>query len=90
MRTMEIPRFPRKISFADLENLYRTRLQQKPDVHSSVAIPLLGYMAWPNDAGARRNGTKILESWLDGKNQNPDFKLIHQHWARVADIYITR
>jgi hypothetical protein len=86
MRTMEIPRFPQKISFADLENLYKTRLQQKPSVHSSVAIPLLGYMAWPNDDVARQNGTEILKGWMDGEDQSPDFKLIHQHWGHVADI----
>jgi hypothetical protein len=86
MRTMEIPCFTQKISFVDLENLYKTRLRQKLDVHSSAAIPLLGYMAWPNDAIARQNGFKILKSWLNGENQTPDFKLIHQHWAHVADI----
>ena len=86
MRTMEIARFPQNISFVDLENLYRTRLRQKPDVRSPAAIPLLGYMAWPNDAIARQNGTEILKSWMDGDNQSPDFKLIHQHWSHVADI----
>jgi hypothetical protein len=86
MRTMEVPRFPKKISFVDLENLYRTRLQQKADVHSSVAIPLLGYMAWPNDTVARQNNTEILKSWMDGEDRSPDFKLIHLHWGHVADI----
>jgi hypothetical protein len=86
MRTMEIPCFPQKISFVDLENLYRTRLQQKPDVHSSIAIPLLGYMAWPNDAVARQTGTEILKNWMNGGDQRPDFKRIHQHWGHVADI----
>jgi len=86
MRTMEIPRCLQKISFVDLENLYRTRLQQKPSVHSSVAIPLLGYMAWPNDEVARQNGTEILKSWIDGEDRSPNLKLIHQHWGQVADI----
>jgi hypothetical protein len=86
MRTMEIARVPQNISFVDLENLYRTRLQQKPDVHSSIAIPLLGYMAWPNDAVARQNGTEILKNWMNGGDQRPDFKRIHQHWANVAVI----
>lgn len=86
MRTMEIPRFPQTISFVDLENLYRTRLQQKPDVHSSAAIPLLGYMTWPNDAIARQNGMNTLKGWLGGEDKNLDFKLIHRHWSHVADI----
>jgi hypothetical protein len=86
MRTMEIPCLPQKISFVDLENLYRTRLQQKPDVGSSAAIPLLGYMAWPGDPVARQNGMNILRSWLNGEDRNPDFKLIQQHWSHVADI----
>jgi hypothetical protein len=86
MRTMEIPRFPQKISFVDLENLYRTRLQQKPEVHSSAAVPLLSYMAWPNDAVARQNAVTILANWLNGANESPDFRLTHQHWGHVADI----
>lgn len=86
MRTMEIPCFPQKICFVDLENLYRTRLQQKPDVHSSIAVPLLGYTAWPNNAVARQNGTEILKNWMNGGDQRPDFKQIHQHWANVAVI----
>lgn len=86
MRTMEIPRFPGKIIFDNLEELYRTRLQQKPDVHSLTAIPLLGYMAWPNDAVAREVGMEMLKGWMDGKDLSPGFKLIHQHWAHVADI----
>jgi hypothetical protein len=86
MRTMEIPRFPQKIPFVDLEILYRTRLQQKPDVRSSVTIPLLGYMAWPNDVVARQNGTEILKNWMDGGDQSPDFKRSHEHWGHVADI----
>jgi hypothetical protein len=64
---MDIPCFARKVEINDLENLYRTRLQQKPGVHASTAIPLLGYMGWPNDSAARENAKINLRAWLSGE-----------------------
>jgi len=53
MRTMEIPCFAEKLEITDLEHFYKTRLQQKLALHAAIAIPLLGYMGWPNDSAAR-------------------------------------
>ena len=52
------------------------------------ALPLVAYMAWPNDPAMR-------ERWLEAHQRNDQstineltqkLKIIQQHWARVADI----
>ena len=86
MRVMEIPSFQEARSFSDLANLYRARIIQRPDLHASMALPLLGYMAWPNDPAARGDGVKLLTRWIKGHDVRIDFKLIHQNWACVADV----
>lgn len=52
------------------------------------AVPLLGYMVWPNDP-------TMFERWLEAhRRDDPSaiseltqkLTLIEQHWARVADI----
>jgi hypothetical protein len=89
MRTMEIRCFPRKVEINDLEDLYRTRLQQKPELRAAIAVPLLGYMGWPNDPVAREQAMKMLRAWLDGEEPKEFLKqipLLHKNWGRVADI----
>jgi hypothetical protein len=49
MRVMEIPGFPRKIDIPDLQNFIRTRLSQTIAMWPEQAIPLLGYMCYPNE-----------------------------------------
>lgn len=83
---MEISPFAQRASFVDFENLYKTRLKLKVDAWSSVSVPLLGYMAWPNDPDRREAGLDVLRSWMDGEDKGPDFKLVHKHWSHVADI----
>jgi hypothetical protein len=56
MRVMEIPGFPRKIEILDLDNLFRARLSQTVVMWPQQAIPLLGYMCYPNDPVARDAG----------------------------------
>ena len=88
MRIMEIPCFPRKAEINDLEHLYKTRLGQKPQHQAAVAVPLLGYMGWPNDPAAREHAMKMLGAWLDGEEPREFLKqipLMHRNWARVAD-----
>jgi hypothetical protein len=91
MRTMEIPRFAQKIEITDLEHLYKTRLRQKLEIHAAIAIPLLGYMGWPNDSAAREDAMHMLRAWLDGE-QPREFlqriQLMHQQWGRVADAVL--
>jgi hypothetical protein len=92
MRKMEIPPFRSKVEISDvsaLEYLYKTRLSQKADIRATQAIPLLGYMGWPNDTLARENAMQTLKGWLEGQENShvPDnMILIHRHWAGVADI----
>ncbi len=89
MRTMELPYLPRKVEIDDLENLYKTRLKQKPERRAEIAIPLLGYMAWPNDAATREQAMEALRAWLEGGEPREFLKqipLLHRNWGKVADI----
>ncbi len=91
MRTMEIPCFANKTEITDLEHLYKTRLQQKLALHAATAIPLLGYMGWPNDGAAREDAMQMLRAWLDGEEPTEFLQripLMHQHWGRVADTVL--
>jgi hypothetical protein len=91
MRTMEIPCFAEKLEITDLEHLYKTRLQQKLALHAAIAIPLLGYMGWPNDSAAREDATQMLCAWLDGREPRQFLQripLMHQHWGRMADTVL--
>lgn len=91
MRTMEIPCFAQKIEITDLENLYKTRLQQKLELHAAIATPLLGYMGWPNDSTARENAMQMLRAWLGGEQPREFLRripLMHQQWGRVADTLL--
>lgn len=83
---MEIPAFAQRATFADLEHLYKTRLNLKQDAFRNVSVPLLGYMAWPDEPDQRKAGLDMLESWLNGEDKSPEFKLVHKHWGHVADI----
>ena len=55
MRIMEIPGFRDHIEFSDLDNLYKFRLSQDVVLWPEQAIPLLGYMCWPNDPSGAIN-----------------------------------
>jgi hypothetical protein len=89
MRTMQIRPFPGpRIQIADLETLIKRRLIDDLVIWPNRAVPLVGYMAWPNDAVARNR-------WLEAHRCNDKsaiskfarkLKIIQQHWARVADI----
>jgi len=86
MRTMEIPGFPDKRRFSDLEGVFRTRLTHRRDAYASFAIPLLGYMAWPNDELLRQDGMKMFGRWLQREPEPIAFRSICEPWAHVADI----
>jgi hypothetical protein len=89
MPTMQICPFPgAQIQIAELEALIKGRLIGDVGLWPDQAVPLLGYMAWPNDAASR-------DRWLDAHRRNDQpvinefvrkLKLIQQHWARAADI----
>jgi hypothetical protein len=89
MRTMQIRPFPGpKMQIADLGLLIKARLIRDLVFWPDQAVPLVGYMAWPNDP-------IIRERWLEAHRRNDDsiisdlargLTLVQQHWARVADI----
>jgi hypothetical protein len=91
MRLMEIPRFPRKIKVRDLDNFLRTRLRQTVVMWPEQALPLLGYMCYPNDPEARAALRRTLWSWQEASEDDPPSvpkKLgrIQHNWLRVADV----
>jgi hypothetical protein len=49
MRFMDIPRFELKIEIADFDFFVRSRLSQSTVLKPEQALPLVGYMGWPND-----------------------------------------
>ena len=74
-----------------MEPFYKTRLQQKLALHAAIAIPLLGYMGWPNDSAAREDAMQMLRAWLDGGEPRQFLQripLMHQQWGRVADTVL--
>jgi hypothetical protein len=89
MRTMQIRPFPgTQMQIGDLGLLIKGRLLRDLVVWPDQAVPLVGYMAWPNDP-------IIRERWLEAHRRNDDstisdlargLTIIQQHWARVADI----
>ena len=94
MRVMEIPGFPRKIEILDLNNLFRTRLSQTVVMWPEQAIPLLGYMCYPNDQAARDALLHTLRSWPQASEAVPptvpqSLGRIQNDWLRVADIFHT-
>jgi hypothetical protein len=53
VRLISIPRFKRQIEILDFDFFVRTRLNQAIVIWPEQAVPLAGYMAWPNDPEAR-------------------------------------
>jgi hypothetical protein len=91
MRVMEIPGFPRKIEIPDLHNFIRTRLSQTVVMWPEQAIPLLGYMCYPNDAEAREDLALTLRRWPEASEDAPPtiprkLEWIQKDWLRVADV----
>jgi hypothetical protein len=94
MRVMEIPPFPRKIQIPDLENVIRIRLSNAEMVSPQHAIPLVGYMCWPNDEVARADLEGTLWGWLDApQGVRPAIPArlgrLQVNWARVTDVFHT-
>jgi hypothetical protein len=91
MRVMEIPRFPHEIEILDLDNLFRARLSPPVVMWPGQAIPLLGYMCYPNDQAARGALVRTLRSWPEASDAAPPaipdrLGRIQNDWLRVADI----
>jgi hypothetical protein len=89
---MDLPPFAGRIEIRDLEYLLSTRLSQTVVMWPGQAVPLLGYMCHPNDAGARKTLIEILRSWPDRSGSEgppvPDrLGRIQADWLKVADIF---
>ena len=88
MRIMEIPGFQRHIKISDLDYLYQYRLNQDVVLFADQAIPLLGYMCWPNDPKRRDQLMRTVRSWPEGSGQIPNrLRGIQHKWLRVADLF---
>jgi hypothetical protein len=92
MRAMEISPFPRKIEILDLNELFKARLNQTVVMWPEQAIPLLGYMCYPNDPAACEVLRRTLRSWAKESNATPAavpkrLGRIQSDWLRVADIF---
>ena len=88
MRVLEIPPFAEKFENPDLENLLRARLGQMIVLWPDQAIPLVGYMGWPNHVAARDEALRILRNWLEGSENVPrGLGRIQYEWSRVADVF---
>src|SRR5215475_10055164 len=89
MRTMQIRPFRgQKIQIADPGFLIKDRLIRELVLWPDQALPLVGYMAWPDDPIMRERWVEAHQS----KDQSAindlleGLKIIQQHWARVADM----
>jgi hypothetical protein len=90
MRVMNIPSFRKKFENPDLENLFEARLSEPTPLFPEQAIPLVCYMAWPNDPAARDEALPILWSSAEGSETLPPrLGRIQHEWLRVADIFHT-
>jgi hypothetical protein len=88
MRFMSIPPFARKIEIPDFDFFVRSRLNQETVIWPEQAIPLVGYMGWPNDPEGRAASLAIMRGWLEGSRAVPPrLRQIQTDWARVADIF---
>lgn len=88
MRLMNIPPFGRKIEIGDFDLFVRTRLGQAIVLWPEQAIPLVGYMAWPNDPDARDASVQAVREWFAGSQVVPaGLRRIQTDWARVADVF---
>jgi len=86
---MMIRPFPgAKALITDLGPLIKSRPMHDLVLWPDQAVPLLGYMAWPNDPA-------MFERWLEAHRRDDEsaiseltqgLTLVEQHWARVADI----
>jgi hypothetical protein len=88
---MEIPPFPRKIEIRNINHFLIIRLSQTTVMWPNQAIPLLGYMCYPNNAEERYALTRTLRSWATQAESGcvvvpRKLRRIQHEWLRVADI----
>ena len=89
MRTTQIHPFPGpRVQITDVGSLIKVRLIDDLVVWPNQALPLVGYMAWPNDPAAHNRW--LVAHRCDDQSGVSELarklKTVQQHWARVADI----
>ncbi|MGE4004152.1 MAG: hypothetical protein AB7I48_28550 [Planctomycetaceae bacterium] len=92
MRLMQIPPFRRKVKITNLRYFLKTRLRQNRIMKPEQAIPLVGYMCYPNDRAKRKALQTELQIRLHETNAMPDgfprrLLRIQHDWLRIADIF---
>jgi hypothetical protein len=88
VRTMSIPPFERKIEIGDFDFFVRSRLAQAVVIWPEQAIPLIGFMAWPNQPELRAESVAALRGWFEGSRVIPPrLRQIQTDWGRVGDIF---
>jgi hypothetical protein len=88
MRFMSIPPFARKIEILDFDFFIRSRLNQAIAIWPEQAIPLVGYMGWPNDREGRAASVAVVQNWHAGSRAIPRrLRQIQTDCVRVADIF---
>lgn len=90
MRTMDIPRFPKRITISNPSHLLEMRLSHSVVFWPEQAISLAAYMCWPNNLKARERLKHNLRTWQHGSPVVPrELRRIQHRWLRVADIFET-
>jgi hypothetical protein len=92
MRLMQIPPFRRKVKVTNLHHLLQTRLHLNRVTNPEQAIPLVGYMCYPNDRARRKDLMTELQVRLQETTAMPAgfprrLLRIQYDWLRVADIF---
>jgi hypothetical protein len=88
MRFMSIPPFGREIEILDFDFFIRSRLNQEIVLWPEQAMPLVGYMGWPNDPEDRTASVSVVRRWAEGSRGIPRrLCQIQADWARVADVF---
>ncbi len=82
MRFMSIPPFARKIEIPVFDFFVRSRLNQETVIWPEQAIPLVGYMGWPNDPESRAASVAIVRRWREGSRFIPSrLRQIQTDWV---------
>ena len=76
------------MQITEIDAFIRLRLMDDVVMRPKQAVPMVGYMAWPNDATGRARWLQIHKqaSQRSARDTFASLKLIQKHWTRVADI----
>ena len=89
MRMMNIRTFESVPAYDDLGEFIRGRMLADYVVSSHQAVPLVAYMAWPNDTEARDAWYEahICSDWEGVEALSKQLMIIQRNWGKVGDIF---